>query len=70
MSAFKGWASFHDSRKTSDIWAPFYWHGLTLIPAWINNHMPCKMWDEITYPFINFNVATVETVQPLKFRDG
>ena len=40
--------------------APFYWHGLTLIPAWISNHMPSNMWDEITYPFLNFNGATVE----------
>ena len=35
-------------------------HGLTLIPAWISNHMPGKVWDEITYPFLNFNGATVE----------
>ena len=33
---------------------------LTLIPAWISNHMPSKMWDEITYPFPNFNSCTVE----------
>ena len=39
---------------------PFYLHGLTLIPAWISNHMPSKVWDEITYPFLNFNGATVE----------
>ena len=26
----------------------------------ISNHMPGKMWDEITYPFLNFNGATVE----------
>ena len=39
---------------------PFYQHGLTLIPAWISNHLPGKMWDEITYPFLNFNGATVE----------
>ena len=38
---------------------PFYSHGLTLIPAWISNHMPSKMWDEIIYPFLNFNGATV-----------
>ena len=37
-----------------------YWHGLILIPAWISNHMPCKVWDEITYPFPNFNGAAVE----------
>ena len=33
---------------------------LNLIPAWISNYMPGKMWDEITYPFLNFNGATVE----------
>ena len=33
---------------------------LTLIPAWISNYMHYKMWDEITYPFPNFNGATVE----------
>ena len=41
-------------------WGPFYKHGLTLIPAWIINHMPSKVWDEINYPFLNFNGATVE----------
>ena len=43
-----------------DTCGPFYLHGLTLIPAWISNHMPVKVWDEITYPFLNFNGATVE----------
>ena len=41
-------------------WDHLYSHGLTLIPAWISNYMPSKMWDEITYPFPNFNGATVE----------
>ena len=36
-------------------------HGLTLIPAWISNHMPSKVWDEINYPFPNFSGT------PLKF---
>ena len=36
---------------------PFYQNGLTLIPAWISNHMPSKVWDEITYPLPNFNGA-------------
>ena len=40
-------------------WAPFYQHALILIQSWISNHM-CKMWDEITYPFISFNGAAVE----------
>ena len=25
--------------------------------------MPSKMWDEITYPFLNFNVCTVEVYE-------
>ena len=40
--------------------SPFNWHGLALIPAWICNHIHYKMWDEINYPFLNFNGATVE----------
>ena len=38
----------------------FFKHGLTLIPAWISNYTHYNMWDEITYPFLNFNGATVE----------
>ena len=30
----------------------------------ISNYIHYKVWDEITYPFLNFNV------QPLKFRNG
>ena len=30
-----------------------------LIPAWISNYMPIKVWDEITYPFPNFNGCTI-----------
>ena len=43
--------------------AHFYLHDLTLIPAWISNHMPNKVWDEITYPFLNFNGCTVEVYE-------
>ena len=43
-----------------DPWVPFYKHGSTLIPARISNHMPSKVWDEITYPFLNLNGCTVE----------
>ena len=39
---------------------PFYLHGLTLISALISNYIHYKVWDEITYPFSNFNSATVE----------
>ena len=44
----------------SDISTPFYENGLTLIPAWICNHIHYKVWDESTYPFLNFNGATIE----------
>ena len=39
-----------------------YWPGLclTLISAWISNYVHYKMWDEMTYPFPNFNGCTVE----------
>ena len=39
---------------------PFYWYGLTTIPAWINNYIHFEVWDKITYPFLNFNGATIE----------
>ena len=35
-------------------------YGLTLIPACISNHMHSQVWDEITYPFPNFNDATID----------
>ena len=34
--------------------------GLTLIPAWMGNHIRYTVWNEITYPFLNFNGCTVE----------
>ena len=51
---------FRRSHRVTHISSPFYQHGLTLILASISNHMPSKVWDEITYPFINFNGCTVE----------
>ena len=33
---------------------------LTLIQARISNYTHYNVWDEITYPFLNFNGATVE----------
>ena len=44
----------------SNIYGPFYQCGLTLIPAWLSNHMPRNVWDEITYQFPNFNGATID----------
>ena len=40
----------------------FYGHSLCWLRAWINDYMPSQMWDEITYPFPNFNCATVEVL--------
>ena len=31
----------------------------TFNPAWINNHMPSKVWNEITYPFPNLIDCTI-----------
>ena len=31
-----------------------------LIPAWISNHTHYEMWDEISYPFLNYNCCIVE----------
>ena len=39
---------------------PFQWHGLPLIQAWIKNDAHYNVWDEITYPFPNFNGAAVD----------
>ena len=50
------WRNFRKTEKQG----PIYYHGLTLIPAWISNYIHYKMWDEITYPFLNFYGATVE----------
>ena len=41
-------------------WVPFYYHCLTLISAWISDYIHYNVWDEITYPFLNFNCATVD----------
>ena len=49
-----------DNTKPFDTICPFYYHGLTLIPAWISNYTDYNVRDEITYPFLNFNGATVE----------
>ena len=46
------------NNPTLTSWARFYWHDLTLMIAWINNYAHCNVWDEFTYPFLNFNGAT------------
>ena len=32
---------------------------LTLTPVCVNNYTHCKVWDEITYPFANFDSGTI-----------
>ena len=39
---------------------PLLEHGLTLIPAWISDPKPSKVWDEIAYSFPNFNGSIFE----------
>ena len=39
---------------------PFCQRDLTEIHTWINNYIHYKVWDEMTYPFPNFNGCTVE----------
>ena len=38
---------------------PWDKHGSALIPEWISNHISCKVWDEITYPFLNLNGGNI-----------
>ena len=47
---------------TCHLWGPLYKHKITLIPARISNHMPSKVWDEITYPFSQTSMAAAFTV--------
>ena len=60
-------STLHSQNVCKSLFAPlatwdlFYKHGLTLNPAWIGNYIYYKVWDEIIYPFLNFNGA------PLKF---
>ena len=58
LSRLLEWSEYHISQESPK--GLFYYHGLTLIPAWISNHMPGKVWDEITYPVLNFNGCIVE----------
>ena len=51
-----------DNQSEIGLW-PFYWHGLILIPACTSNHMPTKVWDEITDPFLNFNSCTIKVYE-------
>ena len=41
-------------------WQTNMWNNDVINPSWLTNHMSSKVWDEITYPFLNFNSAIVE----------
>ena len=58
------WVKQLQSNSVIQTWGPFCWHGLTLIPTRICNHMSSKVWwkwmnnfiphstvDVITYPY-------------------
>ena len=47
----------HVTEKRGNLLSP---SPLTSIPAWISNHMPSRVVDQVTYPFPNFNGVTVE----------
>ena len=56
-------AAIEQAVELSAIWD--YMWPLLLIwfnfnPSMDNNHIHYKVWDEITYPFLNFNGCTVE----------
>ena len=38
----------------------FYQYEIILTPEWISNHIPSKVWDGITYRFLNFSVTTAD----------
>ena len=46
--------------KPRDTREPLYYHGWTVIPAWISKYIYYKVLDEITYPFLNFSGCAVE----------
>ena len=61
--------------KQPELWVEFrsynrgevFWHNIGLLfLTWINNYIHYKVWDEITYPFPNFNGAMFRSYN----RDG
>ena len=49
----------HYSRHSADQW-PFLLTWINFNPRMISNHMLSKVWDDITYPFLNLNGFAVE----------
>ena len=48
-------------------WGLFYWHGLTLIPAWIIDYFHFKVWYKSTYSPPVINDGTVEVWKWISF---
>ena len=48
LASNREWYGKKTYSKTQDTSHPFYWHGLTLIPSFINNHIPSKVWEGIS----------------------
>ena len=47
------------ARHHTGLLGTLYSHVLTLIPAWMSTYINYNVWDEIAYPFQNFNGATM-----------
>ena len=47
----------------SNFAGPLLLSWINLSPVWIGNHIPSKVWDEITYSLPNFNCCTVEVLE-------
>ena len=54
------WNDNAPGRNIQHPGGPFYYYGLTLIPACVSNHSYHKVWDVIIYPLPNLNGVTVE----------
>ena len=52
------WSPYEGKNNRRLIESPLQY--VSLNPVWIGNHMPSKMWDEITCPFPNFSSCNVE----------
>ena len=70
-SLFSRWQSHKDKVTVgveNMLFIDYLWDSLpltclTLIPAWLSNHIYHKVWDEITYPFSNFDGAAMEVCE-------
>ena len=52
--------SHYDVKVICVLWAHASSHCRKIIPAWISNHMPSEVWDEIHYPFSLCNSGIIK----------